>query len=578
MPGVRVVALMPAVRAERLVCSGRLFLALTALVATVLDAPDSATNRMRTIPLLIGYALYAAFMELLISRPSTRTLLARYGSHVVDVAVILLLNYLGDAATSPFFVFFVFALVSASIRFGARVSMITAGVVIVGYLLLGLHETVIESMSRSDRTRFLIRTSYLGVIAILIHHLTSHHDRLRGELMNVAAWPRERARSLEAALADILPRAAALLRADRLLLIWETNDEPWVYAAYLRSGKVTLAQHPPGEYLPVVDSAIARSTFVSRTVGGRRTTVQDPLRPMSVSNACPIHPKVVQTYDIGPVVSAAFDGELARGRVFFLDPHHLTADEATVAEIVAALVVTTLEQQLVVNQLQVAASAEARLRVARDLHDGVVQSLAGVALHLHMLERLMEEDPEQARASLREISRTVLDDQRELRSYIAELRPAQETTSQERSLSARIQAAAARIERERSIRMEVVFDPHLDAISPGMQTEAYHVVREAMSNAAKHAQATKISVAVGLRGDRVVASIVDDGEGFPFHGRFDLEALEELRRGPLTLKERVRALAGNLILDTGPNGSSLQIVLPRSLAEVRNADSSAAGR
>jgi signal transduction histidine kinase len=60
--------------------------------------------------------------------------------------------------------------------------------------------------------------------------------------------------------------------------------------------------------------------------------------------------------------------------------------------------------------------------------------------------------------------------------------------------------------------------------------------------------------------------IIDDGRGFPFHGTFDLEALNAMNQGPLTLKERVIELQGRLRLHTGETGTELSIALPLSPA------------
>jgi signal transduction histidine kinase len=56
--------------------------------------------------------------------------------------------------------------------------------------------------------------------------------------------------------------------------------------------------------------------------------------------------------------------------------------------------------------------------------------------------------------------------------------------------------------------------------------------------------------------------ISDDGRGFPFHGAFDLQALNAMQQGPRTLKERVAELQGRLLLRTGETGTELSIALP----------------
>ena len=81
-------------------------------------------------------------------------------------------------------------------------------------------------------------------------------------------------------------------------------------------------------------------------------------------------------------------------------------------------------------------------------------------------------------------------------------------------------------------------------------------------NAARHADASFISVDVVVDGNRVDIHIVDDGHGFPFHGTFTLSALSSMNEGPLTLRERVAELRGDLTLETSETGSDLRITLP----------------
>ena len=58
--------------------------------------------------------------------------------------------------------------------------------------------------------------------------------------------------------------------------------------------------------------------------------------------------------------------------------------------------------------------------------------------------------------------------------------------------------------------------------------------------------------------------IDDDGKGFPFAGRFTLSELDELRRGPTVIKERVRAVGGNMVIESNPgHGSKLEITVPQ---------------
>jgi signal transduction histidine kinase len=68
---------------------------------------------------------------------------------------------------------------------------------------------------------------------------------------------------------------------------------------------------------------------------------------------------------------------------------------------------------------------------------------------------------------------------------------------------------------------------------------------------------------VEIEVEDIVMSIDDDGRGFPFVGVFTLEELNEQKRGPVTLKERVASLEGSLVLYSTDEGARIEIRIPR---------------
>jgi two-component system nitrate/nitrite sensor histidine kinase NarX len=87
-------------------------------------------------------------------------------------------------------------------------------------------------------------------------------------------------------------------------------------------------------------------------------------------------------------------------------------------------------------------------------------------------------------------------------------------------------------------------------------------VQEGVLNAARHADASLISVDFAVDTGQVRLQISDDGRGFPFHGTFDLQTLNAMNQGPITLKERVAELQGRLLMRTSETGTELSIDLP----------------
>ncbi len=203
---------------------------------------------------------------------------------------------------------------------------------------------------------------------------------------------------------------------------------------------------------------------------------------------------------------------------------------------------------------------EEHIRFARDLHDGVVQSLTGAALRLGTLPVLFEKDPEAARRTVEEVGDLIAAEQRELRRFVKVTRAG--GSIRPMPPSERLAEILAGVERHWGLDVEWTDDLEGTPIPPALAEEISHMVREGVVNSARHGKASSASVQVAVADGRVVITIADDGRGFPFHGRYELAQLQELRRGPRSLRDRISALGGSLILESGESGARLEISLP----------------
>lgn len=208
-----------------------------------------------------------------------------------------------------------------------------------------------------------------------------------------------------------------------------------------------------------------------------------------------------------------------------------------------------------------AAGSEERVRVARDLHDGVLQSLTGVGLRLAAVRSLLEKDPRAARESLESVQRLLTLEQRDLRFFIQELKPKPRSQA-EVSLAFRVTELVHRIELEWGLRAELRADGLEDPMPEALAREVYNVVRESLVNAARHGEASAVRLLIRRDGDRLFITVSDNGRGFPFEGRLTHAELAGGTLGPRNLFERVAALGGTLELDSGAAGARLEIGLP----------------
>jgi signal transduction histidine kinase len=214
------------------------------------------------------------------------------------------------------------------------------------------------------------------------------------------------------------------------------------------------------------------------------------------------------------------------------------------------------------ERLQQEAIRDERTRLARDLHDGVLQMLTGAALRLETASGLIDKDPDAARLHIQAVCELITSEQRELRLLIQKLKPAAATSlASVPELGTALEELRDHIGSHGALRIKLVICGR-GGIPRTLGDHVYRIVQEGLTNVARHANAEVASVVVGVLFDKLCITVKDNGCGFPFHGRYDLASLIARELGPVSLRERVAALRGQLILNSSVKGSSLEITLP----------------
>ena len=537
-------------RGERLIATGRVMLAVFTMAVVYLD-PDVSQRRL--LPIAIGFAAYALILALLGWRAPMLVVRGRVAVHVIDFLIFSVFIELTHASVSPFFIFFLFSLLSALVRFGVKGMLITGGAAIATYLAMAL----MDEQIRSDPGYLIMRATSLSVATLLLAYVGAYQERVRQELMKLAAWPLVAAEQSDLLIRETLQLASDLMSAPRTLLAWEEEEEPWTVAAMFDGERLTVTREPPGFLESLVSEAAASATFVEReevillAVGGKPRRASLPV--LTDEGRARFAPHAV--------LSAPVRGQCAAGRIFFFDRPDFQIDDLAVVEIVARLVAARLDQMNVATRTRDAAVAQERLRVARDLHDGFLQSLTGASLQLEMTDRLIDTDPAAARQRLRNVQNVIAADQRELRALISGLRP--DAPRPRTLLPQRLEELADRFRRQWDVGVTINLQPPAPDLPDHLASEIYNLVSEGAVNAAKHAHASHIDVELRVEEAGVAMIVADNGVGFPFTGTYTLEELNHERRGPVTLKERVAALGGDLVLRSTPKGSRVEIRIDR---------------
>jgi signal transduction histidine kinase len=369
-----------------------------------------------------------------------------------------------------------------------------------------------------------------------------------------------------AVLSEIMSKAGDLMNAPRIVLVWSDSEEAAVNVAWTADERVMWKEEPSDTYGAVVASTLVGRTFQTSNAASERSRVVVLTRGRFLRRRCrPIDERLRAQFNMRAVQSWPLDGELVRGRIFCLDKPAPSLDELTMGEFVARLATSRLDGLYLLSRLQDARALEERVRVARDLHDSLLQSQAGAALHLLAARRLLERDPAAGKQRLDEVQQQLEHGELEMRAFIRDLRPARRpaTEAARVGLRQRVQNHAGLIERQWNIRVTLNIDQAAEELGAKVTGDIYRLIHEGLVNAARHADASIIRVHLSVADGRVHLSIADDGKGFPFTGTYDLEWLERMDQGPVTLRERVAALQGELTLTSSKQaGSELLITVP----------------
>jgi signal transduction histidine kinase len=337
-------------------------------------------------------------------------------------------------------------------------------------------------------------------------------------------------------------------------------------------------REPPGTFEPLVAQPLTDTNFLCQDT---RTPVPTVLYTASSNiqrwHGIPLHPNLQGRFAMGAVLSLSLRGETLEGRLFLADKQSMTSDDLVLGGMVARKVAANLDQFYSCQHLQEVTVKAERMRMARDLHDGLLQSLTGVSVQLEMVNRLLANDPQAARNYLLEAQRLIVDEQRDLRFFVRELKQALfNLNGPDFTLAARLEELSQRIQRQWDLRVELKLEAPEIWIPKVLVPEIYSMIREALSNAARHAQASVVRVNLGVDDSHVRITVADNGRGFSFRGQYDLAALTAMQQGPITLKERIEALGGCLAIDSTEAGACLQISLPLARPGGQDGDSPSA--
>ena len=319
----------------------------------------------------------------------------------------------------------------------------------------------------------------------------------------------------------------------------------------------------PGELMVRVGEGDAGTALVGTTVAATGTVTGEAVRTRAalrlddaLQSDSMLVPSLAEAAGLGPLLvvplateerpfGALVVGNL-RGQAVF------TEEDQRSLELFAAQASVALEHGRIRGELERLAIIEDRERIARELHDGIVQALFAVGLGLLSVEPLASEPPvrERIHEAVDSIDRAIAD----LRRYIFGLKP---QAVAEESLASAITHLVRDFEARTRVVTAVDVDARIAGLGDEVAGEVVQMTREALSNVARHAHATTCRVSLRYEAPHAVLEIDDDGRGFdpssvPGHGY-----------GLTNLQERAARIGGSLeITSQAGQGTTMRLRFP----------------
>jgi signal transduction histidine kinase len=528
---------------SRVIALGRLLLATLFLVAIGIDISQPAQAPAATYALLLTYI--AAATGITVATWNNWWLDARLAGpiHAFDIAIFAALVLLTEAYTSPFFTFFVFLLLSAAIRWGWRETALTAILLTLLYLVIGL--VIATPHATFELQRFVVRTGHLVILSLILIWFGVNQWGVR-----LNPWDFDRMHDAafdQSPVQSGLQVAMQALGAGSGCFAWLERDEVTCLRA---DGKEAAAASVRASDIA---GSLARSPFLY-DVPKRRGLWRDADRNLRLLGPDDIvEKKAMAALGLRKGIAIPVRSDSGEGMLFLEEIANLSIDHIDLGEQLSGHVAAHFQRHALFEAAGESAEARSRLALARDLHDSVVQFLAGAAFRIEALKRSLSSG-RAIEAELEELKQLMLQEQGELRSFIAALRTGSQIALND--LAKDLKGLAQRLSRQWAIECSFSARPGRMTVPAKTHQDAQQLVREAVANAVRHAGAKSVTIDLSTAKGELRLSLTNDGTRYPRTG-------DHLTM-PRSLMERVEQAGGNLEVSRGMDVTKLSISLPVS--------------
>jgi signal transduction histidine kinase len=308
----------------------------------------------------------------------------------------------------------------------------------------------------------------------------------------------------------------------------------------------------PDERRAIGDPPVGKGLLGVNIYEGEAVRVRDMGHDRRAAGFPHNHPPMTSLLGV-PVVSKG----VIVGNLYLTDKAsgaEFSETDEEMVKLFAAHAGAAVENTRLEEKLRNLAVVQERDRIAMDLHDGIIQSMYAVGLKLEGAGEDTATDPDGARATIDEAIEDLTKVIRDVRNYILELRPAHLGDD----LGESLRALAAEFRAHSLIDTAVDVSPLLPVLRYEQRSAVFHIAQEALSNARKHSQATRVSIELHAPDGVVRLDVRDNGDGFDVS-----RERPEHHRGVGNMAARATSIDGTLTIESASGqGTLVRLELP----------------
>lgn len=561
------------VRVEYVLAFSRLFVALMSLAAWLFHLGDIAAHYRVGLILLLGYVaatvVLLAWLEL-VGEPSHGFVIT---AQVNDVSWPALLCLFAEVPNSTFFILFLFAMIAAAFRWGFVETMATA---LISALVLLLHAVLVAHapafvgdmfLMPVAPARLVMRCAFLLMAGCLLGFLAETEKQLRAEIAltnHLLSLARVGSR-FASVLQNVLSELGRVFQGTAVYEVSSQSSTGRIFKweiPSLAQPAIHVRELAPSEKSCELLDSYPYTFFLRRTPANgacSMTALDEEGRRLRTGPAKELRMPLPEAESL--LVVSHEMGRDWSGRLIMVNARlgRQREHELRFAQSVMRQLAPVLYSVYLFRAFRSRAGATERARVARELHDTAIQSLIGIEMEVDVLRRRSSDS--QQTLELGRIQELLRQEVLNLRELMQTMRPVDIGPHQLLDFVAEL---VERFSRDTGIAVRFISELQEVTLPAATCRELVRVVQEALVNIRKHSGARSAIVRFGAQDGWWKLVINDDGNGFPFAGRFTLRELDCLRRGPAVMKERIRAIGGDLVIESTPgHGSRLEITIPQ---------------